>query len=116
MMKQWMTALGALALAGCAAVEVPPAQLASSEGSIRGAEEMGANGVPPAKLHLQLARDQTEEAKKMAASGDERAVLVLARAEADAELALGMAREAKVHAEAQRATEALAALHARANP
>lgn len=116
MMKPMMTSLAALAFAGCAAVTVPAAELASSEASIRGAEEMGASGVPPARLHLQLARDQTEEAKKMAASGDTRAVLVLARAESDAELALGLAREAKVHAEALRATEALAALHARANP
>jgi len=116
MMKRLMTSLAAIGIAGCAAVVVPPAQLASSEGSIRGAEEMGANGVPPAKLHLQLARDQTEEAKRMAARGDERSVLVLARAEADAELALGMAREVKVHTEAVRATEALAALHNRATP
>jgi hypothetical protein len=116
MMKLTMTALATLAIAGCAAVTVPPTELASSEASIRGAEEMGANGLPPARLHLQLARDQTEEAKKMAADGDSRAPLVLARAQSDAELALGLAREAKVHAEAVRATEALAALHARANP
>ena len=36
----------------------------------------------------------------MAADGDERAVLVLARADSDAELALGLAREAAVHGDA----------------
>jgi len=116
MMKLTMTSLAAFAIAGCAAVTIPPTEIATSEGSIRGAEEMGANGVPAARLHLQLARDQTEEAKRMAAGGNDRATLVLARAESDAELALGLAREAKVHTEALKATEALAALHARANP
>ena len=72
--------------------------------------------VDSARLHLQLARDQTDEAKKMAASGNDRAVLVLARAESDAELAVGLAREAKVHTDAVKATQDLAALHGRATP
>src|SRR5205085_1180124 len=46
-----LAAVAALALAGCAAVVIPPAQLASAEASIRGAEEMGAEGLPAAKLH-----------------------------------------------------------------
>ena len=109
-------ALAALALAGCAAVVLPPAQLASAEASIRGAEEMGAEGVPAARLHLQLARDQTESAKKMASSGDRRATLVLARAESDAELALGLARETTVHSDALKAGQDLAAVKARSAP
>jgi hypothetical protein len=52
----------------------------------------------------------------MAASGDARAVLVLARAESDAELAMGIAREVSVHASALQATEDLKAVRARGNP
>ena len=110
--KLMMTIAG-LGLVGCAPVQIPEDRLESSEASIRGAEELGANGLPAAKLHLQLAKDQTAVAKKMAADGDERAVLVLARAESDAELALGLARAASVHADALQATQDLQAVRAR---
>ena len=115
-MKPLMMLLAALALGGCATVQIPADRLEGSEASIRGAEETGASGVPAAKLHLQLAKDQTETAKKMAANGDERSLLVLARAEADAELALGLAREAAVHGDALRAAEDLKAVKARGTP
>lgn len=111
-----LMSLAALGLGACATVNIPGERLEHSEASIRGAEEMGANGVPAARLHLQLARDQTVLAKSMAADGDKRAPLVLARAEADAELALGLAREVSVHADALRATEDLKAVHNRATP
>jgi len=113
MMKELMMSLAVLGLAGCASVQLPADQLEHSEASIRGAEEVGASGVPAARLHLQLAKDQTETAKKMAAAGETRAVLVLARAESDAELALGLAREVAVHADAQRANEDLKAVRER---
>lgn len=116
MIKALSMSLVILGLAGCTAVQLPADRLEKSEASIRGAEEVGASGVPAAKLHLQLAKDQTDTAKKMAAAGDERAVLVLARAESDAELALGLAREASVHADAARATEDLKAVRDRGNP
>lgn len=116
MMKPLMMSLTVLVLAGCATIQIPPEKLESSEASIRAAEETGALAVPTAKLHLQLAKDQTEMSKKMAANGDGRSLLVLARAEADAELALGLAREAAVHGEALRAAEDLKAVKARATP
>ena len=116
MMNKLMMSLAAIALAGCATVQIPVDRLERNEASIRSAEELGASGVPVAKLHLQLAKDQTETAKKMALNGDERAVMVLARAEADAELALGLAREVAVHSDAQKATEDLKAVQARGNP
>ena len=116
MMNKLLISLAALGLGGCATAQIPTDRIEHSEASIRGAEEMGASGVPAAKLHLQLAKDQTEIAKKMAADGDQRAVLVLARAESDAELALGLAREVSVHTDALRATEDLKAVHARGTP
>ena len=116
MMKELMMSLAVLGLAGCTSVQLPADRLEHSEASIRGAEEVGASGVPAAKLHLQLAKDQTDTAKKMAANGDERAVMVLARAESDAELALGLAREVSVHGEALRADEDLKAVRDRGTP
>jgi hypothetical protein len=113
MMKELMLSLVVLGVAGCTAVQIPADRLQQSEASIRGAEEVGASGVPAARLHLQLAKEQTETAKKMAANGEERSLLVLARAESDAELALGLARESSVHADAQRAAEDLKAVRAR---
>ena len=116
MMKKLMMSLAVFGLAGCATVQLPADRLQHSEASIRGAEEVGASGVPAAKLHLQLAKDQTETAKKMAAAGDKRALLVLARATSDAELAIGLAREVSVHVDAVRATEDLKAVRERGNP
>ncbi len=107
--------LAALALAGCATVQLPADRLQGSEASIRSAEELGASNVPAARLHLQLAKDETLAAKKLASGGDPRAELVLARAEADAELALGLARQVSVHSEALRAEEDLKAVRARTN-
>ena len=108
--------LAALGLAGCASVPIPPYQLERSEASIRGAEEVGALGVPAARLHLQLAKDETDEAKKMASRGDERSALVMARAESDAELALGLAREVAVHSDAVKAEEDLKTIRGRGTP
>jgi hypothetical protein len=116
MMREWMMSLAVLGVAGCTSVQIPAGQLQRSEASIRGAEEVGASGVPAARLHLQLAKDQTDTAKKMAAAGEERALLVLARAESDAELALGLAREASVHADALRAADDLKAVRDRGTP
>jgi len=115
-MKTLLMSLAALGLASCASAPMPAAELQRSEASIRGAEELGALGVPDARLHLEMAKDQDARAKKMAAAGDAGAVLMLARAESDAELAMGIAREAAVHASALKATEDLKALRARGNP
>jgi hypothetical protein len=113
MMKELMVSLAIFGLAGCTSVQLPADKLEHSEASIRGAEEVGASGVPAARLHLQLAKDQTDTAKKMAAAGEKRSVLVLARAESDAELALGLAREVAVHVDAVRASEDLKAVRER---
>jgi hypothetical protein len=56
-------------------------------------DHRGALGMSPAKEHLELADDQFELAKIMAASGDPRSLSMLARAQSDVDLALGLARE-----------------------
>jgi hypothetical protein len=88
-------ALAALALGmGCASSpKAPSEQLAATTASERAATEVGAAGVPQAALYLQLATEQTEQAKLLAQKGENtRAQRVLERAQADAELALAMAR------------------------
>jgi hypothetical protein len=112
MMNKTMVSLAAFALGGCAGVVLPPDSLERNEASIKGADELGAQSVPDAKLHLQMARDETDQAKKLAASGDDRAPLVLARAQSDADLALAMARQTSVHADAVKAAEDLKAVKA----
>ena len=116
MMKELMTTLAVLGVTGCAAVQIPADQLERSEASIRGAEEVGAQDVPEARLHLQMAKDENAAAKQMAAKGDKRAVLMLARADSDSELALGLARQATVHADVVKAAEELRAVNARSTP
>jgi hypothetical protein len=113
MIKQTTMLLAALTVGGCAAVPIPADSLERNEASMRSAREVGALGVPAARLHLQMAKDQTATAKRLAADGDERGLLVLSRAFADAELALAEAREAAAHTDALRAAADLQAVQAR---
>jgi hypothetical protein len=97
-------------LAGCGA-PIPTERLQSSAAAIRAAEEVGADRVPQAQLHLQLAKEQSDRAKKMIGDGDrEEARFVLARAEADANLALALARDAHEQHEAQVASDRVTSL------
>jgi hypothetical protein len=89
-------------IAGCA--NVPLSTEASTSG-IRAAEEAGAAKVPQASLHLQLAREELESARKLSAKGEkEQADSMLKRSEADAELAVVLS-----HGDAEK-TEAYAAV------
>lgn len=97
-------ALLALAAIGCGGAAVPHDQLASSQAAIRAAEEVGANQVPSAELHVRFAKDQVAKAKALIADDEnEEAALVLQRAQSDAELALAITRESAVRAQAQEA-------------
>lgn len=88
--------------AGCANA---PLRTEASTAGIRTAEEAGAAKVPQASLNLQLAREEQEAAKNLAARGEkEKAASMLLRAEADAELAVVLS-----HEDAEK-TEALAAV------
>jgi hypothetical protein len=118
--------LGLLALAtlggiGCASVELPRDQIEHFEAEMRNAkgirafgetvpgEHVGAFGMSNAKVHLELATDQAEVAKTMAKGGDARAPLLLARAQSDAELAIGIAHQAEMHRRALAAADELTA-------
>lgn len=98
------TAVAASAIvAGCTSV---PLRTDESTSGIRAAEEAGAAKIPQASLHLQLAKEELELAKGLAAKGEkEKAASMLKRAEADAELAVALSRGDAEKSEAQAAAE-----------
>src|SRR5262245_52783791 len=94
----------ALGLAACGGASPPTHQLTASNSAIRAAEELGAQNVPKAALHLKMARDHLKNAEALIAEEEyDAASLVLKRAEADADLALAYAREAQARARAEEA-------------
>lgn len=113
-----LAALSALVFGvGCAGSRAPQEKLASSAAAIRAAEEVGAPTQPQASFHLKLARDQVERARALLKDGDdERAQLVLMRAEADAELAIALAKESAAEAEAQQAMSQIQSLKQQRSP
>lgn len=107
-------AVAAAFAAGCASP--PPLRTEESTSDIRAAEEAGAAKVPQASLHLQLAKEELELAKKLAAKGEkEQAKSMLLRAEADAELAVSLSRGDAEKSEAEAAVERVRQLR-QANP
>ena len=89
--------------AGCASA---PLRTEASTSGIRAAEEVGAAKIPQASLHLQLAKEELELAKGLAAKGEkEEAASMLLRAEADAELAVALSRGDAEKSEARAAVE-----------
>src|SRR6476620_4653544 len=80
------TGIGVLFLIACGSSMPPPSdRLSSAEAAARSARELGADKEPKAQLHLKLATEQIDQAKKLMADGDnKRADLILQRANADA--------------------------------
>jgi hypothetical protein len=99
--------LGAAPVGACATTRPPTDGMESSAASIRGAQEAGAEDVPRAALHLQLANEQSAKAKVLIASGGEdnmkAAARLLMRASADGELAIALAEDDKDRLAAEQA-------------
>jgi hypothetical protein len=90
-------------LAACAGAPPPTERMATTQGAIRAAQEVGADRVPEAQLHVKLAEEQVQKARQLMDKGDNRrADLMLQRANADAELGLSLAREQITRDQAQR--------------
>ena len=69
---------------------------ASSESAIRSARDLGAERIPEAAVHLELAQHQLDRARRSIDAGDANdARGMLIRAGADAHLALALTREAR---------------------
>ena len=95
-------------LIGCGSFPPPTERLNTTQGAIRGATEVGAEQIPRAALHLKLAQEQTDKARQQMDEDDnELADQNLRRAQADAELAIAIARETQ---SVQKADEAEAEL------
>ena len=96
--------LFALVIAGCGSSQEVNNEASTS--AIRAAEEVGASDVPSASLYLQLAKEELENAKVLAAKGDkEQAESMLLRAQADGELAVALSRGDADKTEATQAIE-----------
>ena len=94
----------AAVIAGCGST--PAVNKEASTSAIRAAEEVGASNVPSASLYLQLAKEELENAKGLAAKGDkEQAESMLSRAQADGELAVALSRGDADKTEATQAIE-----------
>lgn len=103
--------------AGCASLPAPTGRVASSEAAARSAREVGAERVPQAALELRLAEEQIAKAKELMANGDnERADLMLQRAQADAELALSLAREDQARNDAAQVVAQVTQLRGQVKP
>ncbi len=98
-------------VAGCASYPAPTQKMVDAEAAIRSAKEVGAEKVPKAQLHVTLAQEQVDKAKKLMSDGDnQRAEMFLQRAQADAELSLTLAKQEGAKTEAQKSSEDLKAL------
>jgi hypothetical protein len=96
-----LSACWAAGLLGCGAAAVPQERLTSAQAAIKGAEVAGAAQDPKASLHLKLAKEQVAKAEALIAEDDnEQAASLIDRAQADADLALVLAQEAKSRQEA----------------
>jgi hypothetical protein len=91
--KAFSIAVFSFGVAACAHVPTPVASLAAPEASIRDATEAGAANLAPASRYLTLAREEVAMARTLFSTGQrDFADLQLLRAQADADLALNIAR------------------------
>lgn len=86
--------LSILLLMACGSFPPPTERMNTTQAAIRGATEVGAEQIPRAALHLKLAQEQVDKARQLMEDEDnEPADQALRRAQADAELAIAIARE-----------------------
>jgi hypothetical protein len=112
-MTRWKTSLAVIVAASmgaaCGSSAPPTSRVETTSAAIREAQDYNANQVPPAQLHLKLAQDQMDQARRLMADGrNVEAGWALARAQADAELAAALAREVETE---RAAVEALRQLN-----
>lgn len=106
----------ALLLSGGLAACAHPLPTETSSSAIRGAEEAGADDVPRAALHVQLAKEEESAAKALNDQGDaDEGASMLLRSTADAELAVVLARAEAAQVEAAAASAKVDALKAKSN-
>ena len=98
-------------LAGCSSTPPPTQRMTTAKASVKAAQELGADQVPKAQLHLQLAEEQVRHADELIDRGKmERADLMLQRADVDAQLAIAIARQDAARDELRQNIEQMEAL------
>ncbi|NJK88512.1 MAG: DUF4398 domain-containing protein [Myxococcales bacterium] len=114
-MKTWIGAsLFSSALVGCASAQMPDAELTEAKSAVRAAEAVGVENAPQARLHLKMASNQIEEARRHVEDGNEaKARNALERAQYDAELALSLAQAQRTLDELKEAKKEIAELQER---
>ena len=104
MIRLASSAVLTLLLVACGGSSLPPSKVADTQSSISAAAAVGAEQNPQAALHLKMARDQLKQGQALIDDDkDEEARLVLERADADAQLALMITREAQASANVKKA-------------
>ena len=99
----------AMASAGCGGTFPPPNdEWAAAQTDVGAAEAGGAPNVPDAKLHLQLSQEDLQKSKDLIDKDNKRAASLIARASAEAELALAISKSTQAKADAQEANDKLA--------
>jgi hypothetical protein len=102
--------LAALLVAGCASTKATK-EFTQAKASIRAAEEIGADQEPQAAFYLAKAREKFQQGEQLIEENEgEEAVWTLEKAQADADLALAMAREATMRQEAEETRERIQSL------
>jgi hypothetical protein len=97
----WATLAGAV---GCAASIPPPNDAwAAAQADVGRAQAAGAPEVPNAKLHLQLAQEDLQEARHLIGTDNDRAASLCGVASSEAQLAFAMAKQARAENEARSA-------------
>ncbi len=96
------TTIAVIALAGCASMPPPQSELTAAKADISAAEAVDSSDHPKAALHLKMARDNVARAEELIkADENESAKRRLVEAQADAELALSIAKAEKQRQAAQ---------------
>lgn len=99
----------AAATVACGASFPPPNdEWAAAQADIGRAEAGGAPGVPNAKLHLELAREDLTKSKSLIDHDNGRAADLIAVAKVEAQLALSLAKQQIAQDQAQKAQDDLA--------
>jgi hypothetical protein len=107
-MRHLSLASSALLIVACGGAAIPQEQLTSSKATISVAQAEGAPNEPKAALHLKLAQEQVAKAEALIADGDnEEAAQLIERAQADADLAVALAKESRAKQEASETVEQL---------
>ena len=113
----WWAACALLGACATQSSALPADSVQGAASAIVKAEQAQAMEVPQAKMHLQLAKELNERARKFALNGEnEAATGLLMRAQADAELAAALARQERPTASAERQTETLSGAPTAAPP